>query len=160
MVIKGILHATRQRVVGQWCLFLTAYHHLPLSFLIMPPVIHSEQEESDFMNDLLFGVDDSFFNAVPSPDPTPKKGHVLGRTTSRLSLIQRTPTKNRTPRKALVKSPLSTRKNASAGNDQGLDLLLEGAESWDWDDMNTDFLTPEHRDCIQHLNVRRKYWSY
>ncbi|CAL1710756.1 unnamed protein product [Somion occarium] len=118
----------------------------------MPPVIHSEQEESDFMNDLLFGVDDSFFNAVPSPDPTPKKGHVLGRTTSRLSLIQRTPTKNRTPRKALVKSPLSTRKNASAGNDQGLDLLLEGAESWDWDDMNTDFLTPEHRDCIQHLN--------
>lgn len=33
---------------------------------------HSETEESAFMADLLAGIDDSFFDAVPSPDQPTK----------------------------------------------------------------------------------------
>ncbi|KAK7689454.1 hypothetical protein QCA50_007246 [Cerrena zonata] len=113
----------------------------------MPPKTHSEKEETDFMNGLLSGIDDSFFDAVPSPDPTPQKGRVLGRTTSRLSLLQKTPSKSKTPRKNIATSPLSARKsscaNASNNHVENIEALLEGAESWDWDDMNSDFMTPE-----------------
>jgi DNA replication ATP-dependent helicase Dna2 len=39
----------------------------------MPPAKPSAKEEADFMNDLLSGIDDSFFNARPSPSPSPQK---------------------------------------------------------------------------------------
>ena len=39
----------------------------------MTQVKHSINDEDEFMKGLLSGIDDSFFNAVPSPDPSPKK---------------------------------------------------------------------------------------
>ncbi len=94
------------------------------------------RDEDAFMADLLAGLDDSFFNAVPSPDATPKKKcSETSRTTagsygSQLStglVGQRNPPEN------LV----------SQAVDENLDQLLEGAEDWDWNDMNGDFLSPK-----------------
>ena len=95
------------------------------------------------MNDLLSGIDDSFFDAVPTPEPTPKKDRVDGGAASRLSLLQKTPSKQKTPKKHLAKSPLSARQSARVNAANNMDALLEGAENWDWDDMNADFMTPE-----------------
>ena len=67
----------------------------------MPPEAH-------FMDDLLSGLDDSFFNAAPSPCPSPHKGNAVA---SDLDII----------------------------------ALTDGAENWDWDDMELDLLTPTER---------------
>ena len=63
----------------------------------MPP-------DTDFMDDLLSGLDDSFFNAAPSLSPSPRKGN-------------------------------------AAASDLDITGLTDGAENWDWDDMESDFLT-------------------
>lgn len=132
----------------------------------MPPKAHSEKEEADFMNSLLSGVDDSFFDAVPSPDPTPKKGRVLGRTASRLSLLQKTPSKSKAPRKDVVMSSLSTRKSScanAASSAENVEALLEGAENWDWDDMNADFMTPEAKrinNTMVSYTIVHSIWTY
>lgn len=38
----------------------------------MAPFQHTEADETAFMADLLSGIDDSFFDAVPSPDQPSK----------------------------------------------------------------------------------------
>ncbi|KAL6302085.1 Dna2-domain-containing protein [Sparassis latifolia] len=87
----------------------------------MPPVTHTEREEADFLNDLLSGPDSSFFNAASSSDPpeipSPHKKCP--------NVIPKTPTKVLTPRNV------------------DLDELVAGAEDWDWDDMNSDFMSPK-----------------
>ncbi|GBE84559.1 DNA replication ATP-dependent helicase/nuclease dna2 [Sparassis crispa] len=87
----------------------------------MPPVTHTEREEADFLNDLLSGLDSSFFNAASSSDPpeipSPHKKCP--------NVIPKTPTKVLTPRNV------------------DLDELVAGAEDWDWDDMNSDFMSPK-----------------
>ena len=74
----------------------------------MPPATHSSSEEDAFMEGLLSGLDDSFFSAVPSPDPSP------------------------------VKRPIK-----QSTVDVDIAALVDGAENWDWDDMESDFLTPK-----------------
>ena len=71
------------------------------------------------MNGLLSGLNDSFFNAVPSPDPSPVKPYRL------------------TPLKRLAPPA------PSATHDVDMAALVDGAENWDWDDMESDFLTPK-----------------
>ncbi|KAF7984152.1 hypothetical protein HWV62_16810 [Athelia sp. TMB] len=97
----------------------------------MPPAKHTSEEEQAFMNDLLSGLDDSFFNAIPSPDPSPVK---------RRSPQKRLPM---TPKKLRRKSP----KKSVTANIEDIDMsaLMEGAEDWNWDDMEADFLTPEKK---------------
>ena len=83
----------------------------------MPP---STEDEATFMASLLADLDDQFWNAVPTPDPSPKKPP---------------PT---TPPRVKPAPPLF-----SAGDNVDLTALLEGAEDWDWEDMNSDFLSPK-----------------
>ncbi|KAK0450380.1 DNA replication factor Dna2-domain-containing protein, partial [Desarmillaria tabescens] len=83
----------------------------------MPPAKHTTNEEDAFMQDLLSELDDSFWNAAPTPDPSPAKPK------------QKTPIIDKTKRP----KALSTK-------DVNLSDLLEGAEDWDFND---DFLTPK-----------------
>ncbi|KAK0443455.1 AAA domain-containing protein [Armillaria borealis] len=88
----------------------------------MPPAKHTANEEDAFMQDLLSGLDDSFWNASPTPDPSPAK-----------------PKQKTTRLKQEEKRPSTPPKPVSAQN-LNLSELLEGAEDWDFSD---DFLTPK-----------------
>ncbi|KAK0186636.1 DNA replication factor Dna2-domain-containing protein [Armillaria mellea] len=87
----------------------------------MPPAKHTANEEDAFMQDLLSGLDDSFWNASPTPDPSPAKPR---RETTRIKHEEKRPS---TPPKPVTQ-------------DLNLSELLEGAEDWDFSD---DFLTPK-----------------
>ncbi len=72
------------------------------------------------MQDLLSGLDDSFWNASPTPDPSPAKPK---QKTTRIIHEEKRPSTPPKPTGAL-----------------NLAELLEGAEDWDFSD---DFLTPK-----------------
>lgn len=78
------------------------------------------------MDDLLSGLNDSFFDAVPSPDPSPVKPK-----TNAARILPITPKRE---------SSL-----AMSVEDVDMTALMEGAENWDWDDMEADFLTPKKK---------------
>lgn len=82
----------------------------------------SENDELSFMNDLLAGIDGSFFDATPSPATTPRK--VFNKPTPQ-SIAKQT-------------GPEHPGNVAEKLNDHDLDALLEGAGEWDWDDMEKD----------------------
>lgn len=87
------------------------------------------------MADLLAGIDDSFFNAVPTPDPTPKKKPLEA---SRVTAGTSVPQPKLAPENRNAPSVPETH-----ANDDDFDQLLAGAEDWDWNDMNDDFLSPK-----------------
>jgi DNA replication ATP-dependent helicase Dna2 len=103
----------------------------------MAPVLHTTKDENAFMADLLGGLDDSFWNAVPTPDSSPIKSSVPRQRT--------TPSKHQPQHFAATSRPKASAtapppsKMLSAG-DIDLTELLQGAENWDWDD---DLLTPK-----------------
>ena len=110
----------------------------------MAPTSRTEAEEAAFMQDLLAGIDDSFFAAVPSPDPPRRR---VSNTKIQLSPVRclfKTPKKQR-HRDGRVTSPLALRSppRQKCSESENLALLIEGAEGWDWDDMNSDFMTPK-----------------
>ncbi|KAG7440565.1 Dna2-domain-containing protein [Guyanagaster necrorhizus] len=86
----------------------------------MSPAKHTANEEDAFMQDLLSGLDNSFWNASPTPSPAKPK--------------QKT-----TPITPEKKQPSTPPKVLSTKN-VNLTDLLEGAEDWDFSD---DFLTPK-----------------
>lgn len=98
------------------------------------------------MADLLAGIDESFFDAVPSPDrPSRTRNTITSPLHSRLLSAKSSPLRN----KCLMKTPTKTRAPtnqehvASPSERAKIASLLEGAENWDWDDMNDDFMTPK-----------------
>ena len=129
----------------------------------MAPVKHSAKDEDAFMANLLAGIDNSILDASPFPNPP----------TSRNRKLYSTPTKSKraTPYDRKPISSLSrtssgeSQKSSDADDSQAETLisnydhadttnqtlvyfdvsgLLDGAEDWDWDDMN-DFLSPNKR---------------
>jgi DNA replication ATP-dependent helicase Dna2 len=119
----------------------------------MPPTSHNAKDEDSFMADLLEGLDDSFWNAVPTPDPSPIKPApsrhpITSQPKKPLSKLKFSP-KPLTSRAALP----SPSKVFSAG-DVDISALLEGAEDWDWDDMNSDLLTPKKDSPRKAVKVR------
>lgn len=101
----------------------------------MAPATRSAQEEAAFMNDLFSEMDDSVWNAPPTPDPSPAK-HKLA--------MDRNPT---TPpkRKATLAVRAREASNDSkptgpspskvfSASDADIASMLEGVEDiWDWD---------------------------
>ncbi|KAG6829909.1 hypothetical protein H0H87_009811 [Tephrocybe sp. NHM501043] len=94
----------------------------------MPPTTPSAVEEAAFMTDILNNLDDSFWNAVPTPDPSPQKP---------------IPNRNLTPRRQAGKAAAPSPSKVFSAGDVDMAALLEGAEDWDWDDTTSEFLTPK-----------------
>jgi len=91
-------------------------------------------EEASFMNQLLQGLDDDFFSAVPSPDSSPLK-------TKRLQTnptLPATPTKNPAPSQQPPILPFS-RLSASVYDPA---TFLLGSENWDLDDFSISPVKP------------------
>ncbi|KAK0235314.1 AAA domain-containing protein [Armillaria nabsnona] len=86
----------------------------------MPPTKRTANEEEAFMQDLLFGLDDSFWNASPTPSPAKPN--------------------QKTARITHEEKPPSTPPKPVSAQNLNLSKLLEGAEDWDLSD---DFLTPK-----------------
>ncbi|KAG6836385.1 hypothetical protein H0H93_008591 [Arthromyces matolae] len=106
----------------------------------MAQTMHSTENEAAFMADLLGNLDDSFWNAVPTPDTSPAKS-----ITSKLITPRRTPAQSRKP---LAPSPS---KVFSAG-EVNMATLMEGVEDWDWDDTASDF-SPKKSPVKKKFNV-------
>ena len=87
----------------------------------------SAQDEAQFMELLLSGIDASIFDGAPSPDPTPKK---------RKTGTART---NATPvkRENHAQPEKRTAEKENIFREEDIAALLEGAEDWDWDDILT-----------------------
>lgn len=122
------------------------------------------------MADLLSGLDDSFFNAIPTPDPSPQKNtrpaSALKSASQPLSVFNgnnqalhadtyfeatyNTPTSLKytdTKFVGMVQDRDTSVALACATEvkleDVDMVSLFDGAESWDWDDMNDDFMSPK-----------------
>lgn len=75
-------------------------------------------DEAEFMSQLLQGLDDSFWSAVPSPDSSPIK--------QKKPISLATPC---TPTKSHTKQILSS--TIFSANDHDITAFLEGSENWD-----------------------------
>ncbi|CCL99895.1 uncharacterized protein FIBRA_01920 [Fibroporia radiculosa] len=102
----------------------------------MPPVARSEEEEADFMTQLLAESEGSHSSADT----------VRTSRTTQNSQPPRTPPRSRdifaTHTSRILATPQTPARTYSA-QDVDVDQLLAGAEDWDWDDMNSDCLSPK-----------------
>lgn len=110
----------------------------------------SATDEEVFMADLLSGANSSFWDAVPSPDPTPKKRK---RPTRDLPDIQ--PETNSQAsigtQNIDIDAGRKPKKYESSCSAEDIAALLEGAEDWDWDDM----LSPvKKKPAVCHFHAR------
>lgn len=104
----------------------------------MPPVAHTEIEESNFLDDLFSELD----NVAPVlKHASPPRRHVAlapPRTPVRAAKTRASP--RRTLHASGTKRALEVTIHTAEKED--IDALMEGVEDWDWDDMNSDFMTP------------------
>ena len=89
-------------------------------------------DEALFMNQLLQGLDDDFFSAVPSPDPSPVKSKPL----------QTRPTLPSTPTKKPKPSLLLPSSTLLSALDHDAATFLQGSENWDLDDFSISPVKP------------------
>src|SRR5436190_15514487 len=85
----------------------------------MPPATHSAQVEADFMSQLFLGLDNDFSPSclTPSHEPLTSKD---GRAPTLIEPGRKSP-------------DFPTAETSLTARDINLDLLLDGAEDWDWD---------------------------
>jgi len=104
-------------------------------------------DESLFLNQLLQGLDDDFFSAVPSPDPSPVKPKPL-----RLKpTLPSTPTKKPKPSLPLLSS------NLPSALDYDASSFLQGSENWDLDDFSISPVKPRSSKLKVYLNHLREH---
>ncbi|KAG7095095.1 hypothetical protein E1B28_005882 [Marasmius oreades] len=93
----------------------------------MPPINPTKAEEADFMKNLLAGLDDSFWNAVPTPDPSPTK-----KNKEATGNLPRTPVKG-SKHTCSQSTPILSKSSPSKLQDSAAEELMKGVEGWDWD---------------------------
>ncbi|PIL27261.1 hypothetical protein GSI_10406 [Ganoderma sinense ZZ0214-1] len=121
----------------------------------MPPSRHSEAEESDFLDSLLLELDSS--TAIPHTSASPTRPRVTPlfppRTPVRAN--KTTSPSKRTPKTHGIKSSGHVHEvGAYPVESVDIDALLDGAEDWDWDDMNSDFMTPRKSSPVKPKRSR------
>ena len=110
----------------------------------MPPVFRSEVEESNLLDDIFAELD----SVAPGGLPSPQRRRVttvatgLPRTPSRAKKLAKSPIASRC-HDFKYASPQQRRLVVHAVEHVDVDALVYGAEDWDWDDMNSDFMTPK-----------------
>ncbi|KAK7048375.1 DNA replication helicase [Favolaschia claudopus] len=115
----------------------------PVLNAFLPPTMPTAAEEADFMKNLLAGLDqdDSFWNSAPTPDTSPvKPPPVIQRSGPPAPPI--TPTKPQNTK--AIQKPISP-------GDVDMAALLEGAEDWDWSDMNSDLMSPTKKSPMKSV---------
>jgi hypothetical protein len=85
-------------------------------------------DEDAFMKNLLSSLDSA---------PQPERPSKLKRTASCSSIAPQMPSKHADSRPG------------SHSNNPDISMLLDGAENWDWNDMELDFLTPKKPNCVK-----------
>ncbi|RPD65180.1 Dna2-domain-containing protein [Lentinus tigrinus ALCF2SS1-7] len=105
----------------------------------MPPIARTEDEESNFLDDLFSELDSAAPVAKHASPPRKRVAPALPRTPVRAMKTKISPRK--TPHGSAIKAKTSELVICSAVPED-LDALMEGVEDWDWDDMNSDFMTP------------------
>ncbi|KAH7909650.1 Dna2-domain-containing protein [Hygrophoropsis aurantiaca] len=117
----------------------------------MPPVTPPDMDEDNFMKNLLSGLDSSAqLESSKSELPSCRT----------ISPVKRPPFKRRlspTKKSPMPKRSVSLTVDASSLQSKSLDLaeLLEGAEDWDWNDMEMDFLSPKkHRSPVKKRAIQ------
>ncbi|OSD07732.1 Dna2-domain-containing protein [Trametes coccinea BRFM310] len=108
----------------------------------MPPVTRSEVEETDFLQSLFSELDNNA-PAAPSCSPTRRRGIAPQPRTPRRA-EKRVPSPRKTP---VARGGIESESNAAGRvtrvtQDVDYEALMEGVEDWDWDDMNSDCLSP------------------
>ncbi|KAJ3575988.1 hypothetical protein NP233_g746 [Leucocoprinus birnbaumii] len=104
----------------------------PIAIPTMPAAKVSRQDETDFMASLLSGLDNAHATSVqitPSKSKKPQK-------------VERVFEKMKSPKFKTPTKPQGLSTTRAATNDLDISGLLDGADDWDWDDMN-DFMTPQ-----------------
>ena len=111
----------------------------------MPPIRHSEAEESNFLESLFAEFDSTPTVAASSASPSRSK-RATGpqpRTPLRAARLDSSP---RHTSKIGASNGTSAREShathAVASDNVDYDALMEGVEDWDWDDMNSDCMSP------------------
>jgi DNA replication ATP-dependent helicase Dna2 len=108
----------------------------------MPSAKPSEKEEAAFMNDLFSSLDDSFWNAAPSPERPLKISSLDGYKPKDLTIVTPIKVNSLQSHKPFLQR-LGTKE--LSGDNVNMTELLNGAEHWNWQDMESDFLTPKKK---------------
>lgn len=110
----------------------------------MPPVTRTEREEADFMNELLNGAIGSFSGAKSSRasvdnERQPTLKQMASKPKDVSNITANATLQDNMDVLVVPKTPVK----AHRIQDVNISQLMEGAEDWDWDDMNADFLSPK-----------------
>ncbi|KAI0718426.1 Dna2-domain-containing protein [Cerioporus squamosus] len=105
----------------------------------MPPLAHTEDEESNFLDDLFSELDNAAPVVKHASPPRRRIAHAPPRTPVRVAKTRASP--RRTPQ-AFALNSNALEVTIHAAKEEDLDALMEGVEDWDWDDMNSDIMTP------------------
>ncbi|KAH9896571.1 Dna2-domain-containing protein [Cubamyces lactineus] len=123
----------------------------------MPPVTRSEAEESNFLESLFAEFDSTPTVAASSASPSRSK-RATGpqpRTPLRAARLDSSP---RHTSKIGASNGTSAREShathAVAFDNVDYDALMEGVEDWDWDDMNSDCMSPRKSSPVKPKRSR------
>ncbi|KZT00075.1 Dna2-domain-containing protein [Laetiporus sulphureus 93-53] len=111
----------------------------------MPALQRSEQEEADFMNKLLLSVDTTNSVTSCSKSAARRTGQTVphGPSTAKTPSLSSAPLPEHSTGNRSSSTELRTPTKEASAEDVDVAQLLQGAEDWDWDDMNSDFLSPK-----------------
>ncbi|KAJ3750860.1 DNA replication factor Dna2-domain-containing protein [Lentinula detonsa] len=118
----------------------------------MSPVARTVQEEAALLHDLFSELDDSVWNAPPTPDPSPAKN----KTKIHVTQNPRTPLK-KPKTQPLTRSPIALKRAGPSpsrlfsANDTDIEAMLEGVvDDWDWD-MNE--ISPKKKPAVETIRL-------
>ncbi|KAH9914176.1 Dna2-domain-containing protein [Epithele typhae] len=101
----------------------------------MPPKARSDAEEASFLDGLLSELDSN------APPPARAASPMRRRVTTASEPTPRTP--RRAPQSTRgAPTPQATQRAKNVAEIVDMSALVDGAEDWDWDDMNDDFMSP------------------
>ncbi|CDO74222.1 hypothetical protein BN946_scf184721.g1 [Trametes cinnabarina] len=106
----------------------------------MPPVARSEVEEADFLQSLFIELD-SNAPAASSSSPSRRRATAAPPRTPRRA-ENRVPSPRKASARSDDKAHTSVGPAAHVIEDVDYDVLMEGVEDWDWDDMNSECMSP------------------
>lgn len=110
----------------------------------MPPVTRTEDEEANLLDDIFSELDSSAGVKTASP-ARPRVTIPPPRTPARAARVRNSPLKSSDTRYLVT----TAEQSLHCAHDEDLDALMDGAGDWDWDDMNSDIMTPRRSSPVK-----------